>query len=307
VARVAPEDKVRLVDVLKRKGNVVSMTGDGVNDAPALKRADIGVAMGKRGSEVAREVADVVLLDDEFSTIVAAIEEGRVIYENILNFIRFTFSSNVALMLLVLGGAVGSMVLDLRADHGGLLLPLTALQVLWINFLGDGPPALALSADRSRDVMQQAPRPRHSALLDRQTLTFIAVDGGFKAAVGLALLVVLPKFGVNVTETATAVFLYEAVAKLLSAYPARKVEARSAQNSWLHVSIVSGLFLAILCVALPPLRRTLELSTLSAHTLAIVALASLVTVTSGEVVARTLRARRLHPPGGHAERAQLRA
>lgn len=306
-SRLLPQHKLRIVEALRTAGEVVAMTGDGLNDAPALKRADIGVAMGKRGSEVAREVADVVLLDDEFSTIVAAIEEGRVIYENILNFIRFTFSSNVALMILVLGAAVGSMVLDLRAEHGGLMLPLTALQVLWINFLGDGPPALALSADRSQDVMQQVPRPRSSALLDRQTLTFIAIDGGFKAVVGLSLLVVLPRLGVTLVETATAVFLYEAVAKLLSAYPARKVDARSAQNPWLHVSIVSGLLLAILCVALPPLRRTLELTTLSAHTLAIVALASVVTVTSGEVVARTLRARRLHPRGSHAERAPLRA
>jgi P-type Ca2+ transporter type 2C len=230
-----------------------------------------------------------VLLDDEFATIVSAVEEGRVIYENIMNFIRFTFSSNVALMLLVLGAAVGSMFFGLRTADGGLLLPLTALQVLWINFIGDGPPALALSADRSPHVMQRAPRARHSALLDRQTLIFIFADGGFKAAVGLALLVLLPHLGASLATTATAVFLYEATAKLLSAYPARKVGARAATNIWLHLSIAAGLALSALCVALPPLRLTLGLTWLDPRTLLPLLAASLLTAVSGEVVARLLR------------------
>ncbi|MFZ5896962.1 MAG: cation-translocating P-type ATPase [Myxococcota bacterium] len=306
-SRLLPQHKLRIVEALRREGEVVAMTGDGLNDAPALKRADVGVAMGQRGSEVAREVADVVLLDDEFVTIVSAIEEGRIIYENILNFIRFTFSSNVALMLLVLGGAVGSMLFDLRTPEGALLLPLTALQVLWINFLGDGPPALALSVDRSREVMQQPPRARKSALLDRLTLSFIMVDGGFKAVVGLSLLALLPRWGASLPETASAVFLYEAVAKLLSVYPARKVGARAARNSWLHVSIVFGLLLAFLCVALPPLRHALGLAPLSLQTLQVVACASLLTVTSGELVARALRARHEQPSVGHTDLAHVRS
>ena len=289
-ARLLPEHKLRIVEVLQAQGEVVAMTGDGLNDAPALKRADIGVAMGQRGSEVAREVADIVLLDDQLSTIVAAIEEGRIIYENILNFIRFTFSSNVALMLLVLGGAVGSVLLGLRDASGGLLLPLSALQVLWINFLGDGPPALALAVGRSPGVMHRSPRPRASPLLDRRSLAFILLDGGFKAAVGLALLAFLPKLGVSIPVTATTVFLYESVAKLASAYPARRVGVAPVTNPWLHLSVAFGLALGVLCILVQPLRKTLGLSWLDGRATWFLAGAMLLTVASGELVARALRA-----------------
>jgi Ca2+-transporting ATPase len=288
-SRLLPEHKVRIVEALSAAGEVVAMTGDGLNDAPALRRADVGVAMGKRGSDVAREVSDVVLLDDHFATIVTAIEEGRIIYENIQNFIRFTFSSNVALMVLVLGGALGAMVLGLRGSNGELLLPLTALQVLWINFLGDGPPALAIAADRSPGVMQHAPRSPASPLLDGKALRFIAIDGGFKGAVGLALLVLMPEFGLDLATTATSVFLYESVAKLISAYPARRIGASPQMNPWLHVSVGAGLALSLSCVVLPPLRSALGLTSLSVEPLLVVALALFVTWMGGELVARALR------------------
>jgi Ca2+-transporting ATPase len=299
-SRMLPEHKVRIVEALSQRGEVVAMTGDGLNDAPALKRADVGVAMGKRGSDVAREVSDVVLLDDNFATIVSAIEEGRVIYENIQNFIRFTFSSNVALMVLVLGGAVGSFLLGLRTADGGLLLPLTALQVLWINFLGDGPPALALAADRSAGVMGRPPRPPESPLLDGAALRFILVDGTFKGVVGLALLVVMPELGVDLATTATSVFLYESAAKLLSAYPARRIGAAPATNAWLHVSVGAGLLLGLLCIALAPLRNALGLSVLSINALLVVCAALALTWASGELVAWSLRT-------GHAKNQRLRA
>ncbi len=287
-SRMLPEHKLRIVEALQARGDVVAMTGDGLNDAPALKRADVGVAMGERGSEVAREVADVVLLDDNFSTIVAAIEEGRVIYENIMNFIRYTFSSNVALMLLVLGGAAGSLMLGLRTADGGVLLPLTALQVLWINFLGDGPPALALSVDRNPRVMRAPPRARNSTLLDARAVKFILVNGGFKGAVGLLLLVLLPHFGVGLPATATVVFLYESTAKVLSAYPARKIGPSPQMNLALHASIAAGVLLGFLCVLVEPLRRTLGLASIGLHEVWPLGVATLVTVASGELLARSI-------------------
>ena len=240
-----------------------------------------------------------MLLDDNFATIVTAVEEGRIIYENIQNFIRFTFSSNVALMILILGGAVGSLLLGLRTPDGGLLLPLTALQVLWINFLGDGPPALAIAADRSTGVMRHPPRAPTSALLDRKSLRFIAVDGVFKGVVGLALLVVMPEFGVSIEVTATAVFLYESMAKLTSAYPARRIGAAPTTNPWLHVSVAGGIVLGILCVALPPLRSVLSLSVVTSTALSFVAAAVLLTWMSGELVAWALRS-------SHAQELQER-
>ncbi|HEU4614377.1 MAG TPA: HAD-IC family P-type ATPase, partial [Kofleriaceae bacterium] len=139
-ARVSPEQKLAIVEALKASGEVVAVTGDGVNDAPALKRADVGIAMGQRGSDVAREVADLVLVDDNFATLVDAVEEGRNIFENIQTFLRFSFSTNIALVLLITAGAVAAYVENLRVASGDLFLPLTALQILWINFLGDGPP-----------------------------------------------------------------------------------------------------------------------------------------------------------------------
>jgi P-type Ca2+ transporter type 2C len=288
-SRLLPEHKLRIIETLQRHGEVVAMTGDGLNDAPALKQADIGVAMGMRGSEVAREVADVVLLDDRFSTIVAAVEEGRVIHENILNFIRFTSSSNVALMLLVLGGAVGSLFLGLRQPTGEILLPLTALQVLWINFLSDGPPALALATDRSPGVMTRPPRLRASQLLDRATWRFILLDGGFKGVVGLGLLLVLPRLGVSLPGTAAAVFVYESIAKLASAYPARRVGSTATSNPWVHVSVLAGVLLGLLCVELEPLQTILALAPLEAPAFAPLAAAVLLTVLSGELVAHKLR------------------
>jgi Ca2+-transporting ATPase len=288
-ARVGPEHKLRLVEALKQSGDIVAMTGDGVNDAPALKRADVGVAMGLRGSDVSREVADLVLMDDNFATIIAAIEEGRGIFENIQKFNRFLFSVNVALVLLVLGGTVGSYLMGLKDEAGGLLLPLTAVQLLWINVIANGPSALALGLDRNPGVMRRPSRASNAPLLDAPSLRFIFFVGTVKALIGGALLVFLPKLdftGFTPEATRTAVFLFESIAPLAFIYPTRRIHNSQPQiNSALHLSVVLGVGIQMLAMFLPALRTLLGLNAPSQSALLIVAASVALTWGIAEVYA----------------------
>jgi Ca2+-transporting ATPase len=165
-ARVDPEHKLRIVSALQRKGHTVAMTGDGINDAPALKAANIGVAMGITGTDVSKEAADMVLTDDNFSSIVKAVEEGRGVFDNIRKYLMYLLSSNAGELLTMFAGVMLAGVLGLASVEAGLFLPLLAAQLLWINLVTDGPPALALGVDpKNPDIMLRGPRRRGAGIL----------------------------------------------------------------------------------------------------------------------------------------------
>jgi len=182
-ARVNPEHKLRIVEALQQTGAVVAMTGDGVNDAPALKKADIGVAMGITGTDVSKEAADMVLADDNFASIVAAVEEGRAIFANIRKFLRYLLSSNIGEVLTMFFGVVLARQLGLETSGEALVLPLLATQILWINLVTDGPPALALGLDPPDDgIMDQPPRPIGEGVLTARMWRGIVFVGIIMAA-----------------------------------------------------------------------------------------------------------------------------
>lgn len=179
-ARVAPADKYRIVQALRRQGEVVAMTGDGINDSPALKEADIGIAMGFKGTGVAREASEMVLLDDNFTTIVAAIEEGRSIFDNLLRFIKFS-----------LGGNLGKVLVMLLAPLFGMLIALKPLQLLWLNLLTDGLMGLGLGMEPAeKDVMERPPRKKEARILGKRQVLHVTWSGMLIAAITLAVGVV---------------------------------------------------------------------------------------------------------------------
>jgi Ca2+-transporting ATPase len=176
-ARVSPEDKLRIVGALQKRGEVVAMTGDGVNDSPALRKADIGVAMGITGTDVAKEAADMVLLDDNFATIVAAVEEGRVIFDNLLRFIRFSLAGNI-----------GKVLIMLVAPFFGMTIALQPLQLLWLNLLTDGLLGLGLGTEPAEaDTMRRPPRNPEKGALEKKDALPLGLVGATIAAVSLGL------------------------------------------------------------------------------------------------------------------------
>ncbi|GAB4426741.1 MAG: hypothetical protein Kow00106_22870 [Anaerolineae bacterium] len=177
-ARVAPEHKLRIVQALQERGHIVAMTGDGVNDAPALKQADIGVAMGITGTDVAKQASDMVITDDNFATIVSATEEGRAIYDNVRRFVKYLLASNTGELFVLL---MSQLV-------AGLTMPLTTLQILWMNLITDGIPALALGVEKSeKNAMDRAPYAPNESILGRGLGRHILLIGGTLGLTALGL------------------------------------------------------------------------------------------------------------------------
>ncbi len=211
-ARVSPQHKVRIVEALKSRGHIVAMTGDGVNDAPALKRADIGVAMGITGTDVTKEVADMVLTDDNYASIVSAIEQGRIIYSNIRKFVYYLLSCNIAEIMTIF-----------LATLLGYLPPLTPIQLLWLNLLTDGAPALALGLEKGDpDIMEQPPRPPKEPIINRPMVQGVTVQTVAITSVVLVAFFLGLRWG-DGTETLarTMAFVTLSVSELLRAYTAR--------------------------------------------------------------------------------------
>ena len=282
-ARVSPEHKVRIVDALKKRGHVVAMTGDGVNDAPVVKRADVGVAMGIRGTDVTKEASEIVLTDDNFASIVAAVEEGRGIFDNIKKYLMFLLSCNV-----------GEVSLMAAAAFVGLPLPLVAIQILLINLLTDGLPAIALSVDPpDPDIMERPPRDPREGVFTKRVNAIIAFGGFWMALVGVLLFSSYLSAGAELIYAQTVLFWWLAVEEMGRAFTCRSERYPSYavgffKNKYLVLGVASSIALALLIIYHPIAQMLCHTTSLSLQDLVIcvpIALTSLVLIDLGKVLA----------------------
>ncbi len=305
-ARVSPEHKMRIVDALQANGEVVAMTGDGVNDAPAIKRADIGVAMGITGTDVAKETADMVLTDDNYASIVAAVEQGRIIYSNIRKFVFFLLSSNIAEIMIIF-----------LATLAGLPAPLTAIQLLWLNLITDGAPALALAVEKGDpDIMEQKPRAKDEPIVNRSmtigmVIQTITQTGAVLTAFGLGLLWHLEAGtdlignpityiinhnwqGVDVQTAETMAFVTLSLCELFRAYTVRSERASLFtigvfSNRYMQYAVGLSIVLLLIVCAVPFLQPIFNTHFLSLSEWSVVLSLSLVPAASEEVTKFFLR------------------
>ncbi len=258
-ARVSPEHKLRIVEVLQQRGHIVAMTGDGVNDAPALKKADIGIAMGITGTDVTREAATMTLTDDNFASIVAAVEEGRVIFANVKKCAMYLLSSNF--------GEIGLIAMTVMC---GLPVPLSAVQILYLNLASDGLPALALALDpKEHDSMQHPPRHRRAGLFSSSAWIRMGIGGAWVAVAQLSLYVWARRSGMPETVTTTMVFTSLVLMQLMSTYCFRSerrfVLSRLLSNSWLNRAVVWEVSLLLFILYFPLLQKPLGTVGLAWH------------------------------------------
>jgi len=298
-ARVSPMHKVRIVEALKRRGAIVAMTGDGVNDAPALKRSHIGIAMGVTGTDVARETADMVLTDDNYASIVSAIEEGRVIYDNIRKFVFYLLSCNV-----------GEILIIFVAILAGLPSPLQPIHLLWLNLVTDGLPALALGLEKGEpDIMERPPRPPEQPILTRDLWSLIGVQSVIETVVTLAAFVwALRTSGNDLVFARTMAFTTLIMAELARAYTSRSEryslrEIGPFTNLWMLGATVSSFALLVLVIYVPFLQPVFNTTYLHPEAWVVVVVLMLMPAIAAEVAKFWLRSR---PPGGGAGEQQRR-
>ncbi|NMA95552.1 MAG: cation-translocating P-type ATPase [Clostridiales bacterium] len=245
-ARVNPGHKLRIVRAYKQMGNVVAMTGDGVNDAPALKEADIGIAMGKSGTDVAKEASSMILLDDNFSTIVAAIEEGRIIFDNIRKSIRYLLSCNL-----------GEMIMMAIAALFGMPLPLVPIQILWINLITDGFPALALSVDPPEDdIMKEPPRKDGEGIFAGGLGMHILFSGALIGVSAISSFAIVLRVTGNLTRARTTALITMILTELLYSFESRS-ERKNVfdidffRNKYLVIANIASLLLTLIIIYIP--------------------------------------------------------